>query len=84
VMAPDRSLPWLTRWVLAVLRTYKRRLSGRLPMVCRYSPSCSVYAAESVRRHGVRAGLGLAYRRIRRCNPSGGRGVDPVPEDLRD
>lgn len=79
-MALDPSMPRLTRWVLTLLRLYKRWVSPRLPMVCRYTPSCSAYAAEAVRRHGVRRGLRLGYRRIRRCNPAGGRGHDPVPE----
>lgn len=47
---------------------------------CRYSPSCSCYAIESFRRHGLLGGGLLAVRRILRCHPWGGAGYDPVPE----
>lgn len=46
---------------------------------CRYTPTCSVYAAEAVREHGAVAGTVLAARRICRCHPWGGCGDDPVP-----
>jgi uncharacterized protein len=47
---------------------------------CRFSPTCSVYAAEAVRTHGAIAGSWLAVKRVCRCNPWGGCGHDPVPE----
>jgi hypothetical protein len=50
---------------------------------CRYTPSCSVYAAEAVRAHGAVAGSALAARRICRCHPWGGSGPDPVPPAVR-
>jgi putative membrane protein insertion efficiency factor len=46
---------------------------------CRYTPSCSVYAAEALREHGAAAGTALAVKRICRCHPWGGSGHDPVP-----
>jgi hypothetical protein len=46
---------------------------------CRYTPSCSAYAAEAVQIHGLAAGTVLAAKRIGRCHPWGGCGLDPVP-----
>jgi uncharacterized protein len=46
---------------------------------CRFTPTCSNYAEEAICSHGVIRGLGLGARRILRCHPWGGMGVDPVP-----
>jgi putative membrane protein insertion efficiency factor len=46
---------------------------------CRFWPSCSAYAAEAIETYGALHGGWLAVRRILRCHPFGGRGVDLVP-----
>lgn len=46
---------------------------------CRFTPTCSQYAAEAIRYHGAVAGGILAFKRICRCHPLGGCGFDPVP-----
>ncbi len=46
---------------------------------CRYTPSCSHYAAEALEVHGPLRGTWLAAKRILSCNPWGGAGFDPVP-----
>jgi uncharacterized protein len=51
------------------------------PRVCRYEPTCSHYAEQAVRRHGVVRGLSLATWRLLRCNPWSKGGYDPVPGD---
>jgi putative membrane protein insertion efficiency factor len=51
------------------------------PRVCKYEPTCSHYAEEAVRRHGVVRGLSLAAWRLLRCNPWSKGGYDPVPGD---
>lgn len=63
----------------ALVRGYQRLFAGR-PSPCRYSPSCSTYALEALRHHGLVRGLYLAARRIGRCQPWGGHGHDPVPD----
>jgi putative membrane protein insertion efficiency factor len=54
------------------------------PRVCRYEPTCSHYAEEAVRRHGVVRGLSLATWRLLRCHPWSNGGYDPVPGDDHD
>ena len=67
------------RVVTAAIRGY-RRVSPRLPTRCRYTPTCSAYGLEAVRRHGTRRGLRLTAGRLRRCRPGVAYGTaDPVP-----
>ncbi len=77
-----RTAPGLTAWprrmAIGLIRVYQFAASP-FPSPCRYSPSCSTYAAEALGRHGVLRGGWLALRRIARCHPFGGRGYDPVP-----
>ncbi|MES2202377.1 MAG: membrane protein insertion efficiency factor YidD [candidate division FCPU426 bacterium] len=54
-------------------------LSPWMPAACRHEPTCSVYAAEAIRRHGLFKGIGLAFRRVSSCHPWGRHGFDPVP-----
>lgn len=70
----------MKRFLLAVIRTYQRRISPAFPRRCRYEPSCSSYAAESIARFGVIRGVLLAAWRLLRCNPFSHGGFDPVPE----
>jgi putative membrane protein insertion efficiency factor len=63
----------------AAIRAYQLLVAPILPPSCRYHPSCSHYAAEAIGRHGPWRGLGLAARRLLRCQPWGGSGYDPVP-----
>ena len=67
------------RLLVAGIGVYQRLFAGR-PSPCRYQPTCSVYGAEAIRRHGAVRGGWLTFRRISRCHPWGGRGLDPVPE----
>ena len=64
---------------ILALRVYRRLLSPWLGPACRYWPTCSTYAEEAIRRHGAARGSWLALRRLSRCHPFGGRGVDLVP-----
>jgi uncharacterized protein len=67
------------RSAILPIRLYQWTLSPLLPRVCRFTPSCSEYAAEAVLEHGLWRGLQLASLRLLRCHPWGGHGLDPVP-----
>lgn len=61
------------------IRFYQVCISPMTPPSCRFTPTCSQYAIEAIRRHGPLRGSWLALRRILRCHPWGGSGYDPVP-----
>ena len=62
-----------------LVRLYQRLLSPLLPASCRFAPTCSQYAAESLRAHGLWRGTVLSLKRIARCHPFNPGGHDPVP-----
>jgi hypothetical protein len=64
-----------------LIRVYQLALSPWLGTTCRYVPTCSAYALESIRRFGALRGGWLALRRIARCHPWAAAGADPVPGD---
>lgn len=64
---------------LLLIKFYQKFISPYLPNSCRYTPTCSQYAVEALRKHGLFKGGWLAFKRILRCNPWGGSGYDPVP-----
>lgn len=67
------------RVVALPLRWYKRFVSPYMPPACRFEPTCSVYAAEAIEKHGA-YGLWLAFVRLLKCQPLHPGGFDPVPE----
>ncbi len=70
----------LFAWPLLLLvRIYSYVISPLLGTNCRYLPTCSAYAVESLQKYGAFRGTALAARRIARCHPWGGSGYDPVP-----
>ncbi|NLT02864.1 MAG: membrane protein insertion efficiency factor YidD [Bacteroidales bacterium] len=64
---------------LALIRFYQVAISPMTQSSCRYTPTCSQYALEAVRKYGPFKGGWLAIRRLARCHPWGGHGYDPVP-----
>lgn len=73
----------ISRTIAAILilpiRFYQRFISPLTPPSCRFTPTCSQYAVEALRKHGPIKGLYLTVRRLLRCHPWGGHGYDPVP-----
>ena len=67
------------RFLILLLKGYKKFISPLLGNNCRFTPTCSEYAMEAIRVHGALKGMWLAVKRICRCNPWGGHGYDPVP-----
>ncbi len=65
--------------VLWLIRRYQARISPELGARCRYHPTCSEYACESVGKYGTVRGLWMAARRIARCHSFAVGGFDPVP-----
>jgi putative membrane protein insertion efficiency factor len=68
------SLPFI-----AIIKLYQWIISPILGPKCRFTPSCSNYALEALRKYGIFKGTWLTLKRISRCHPFGGHGYDPVP-----
>lgn len=64
---------------IVLIKFYQYGISPFTPASCRYVPTCSQYALEALRKHGLIKGGYLAARRILSCHPWGGSGHDPVP-----
>ena len=70
----------LARLFALPVRFYRLVFSPWVGMNCRYHPTCSAYALEALEKHGGLKGAWLAARRIARCHPWGGSGIDNVPD----
>lgn len=70
----------MSRILIACIRLYQKLLSPLLGRNCRFHPSCSQYAIDALRIHGIFVGTGYALWRILRCQPFCAGGLDPVPE----
>ncbi|MBO7168845.1 MAG: membrane protein insertion efficiency factor YidD [Rikenellaceae bacterium] len=64
---------------IVLVRFYQLCISPLTPPSCRFTPTCSQYAIEALRKHGIFKGGWLTIKRIARCHPWGGSGYDPVP-----
>lgn len=64
---------------LAVIKIYQYGISPMLGPKCRFTPTCSQYAAEALKKYGLVKGFMLSIKRISKCHPRGGSGYDPVP-----
>lgn len=66
----------LKKIVLKLLVFYKKYISSGNH--CRFIPSCSEYTYEAVSKYGVIKGLWMGIKRVSRCHPLGGKGIDLV------
>jgi uncharacterized protein len=72
-----RKLPG--NFFILLIRFYQAAISPYLMPSCRYTPSCSAYGIEAIKKYGARKGGWLTLKRLLRCHPWGGSGFDPVP-----
>ena len=70
----------LARLAALPVHAYRLVFSPWVGHGCRYQPTCSAYALEALDKHGALRGSWLALRRILRCHPMGGSGIDNVPD----
>ena len=78
-MAEARKPNFAIRVVIAFVLVYRRVVSPWLGPTCRFHPTCSRYAIEALRTHGLLRGCWLTLRRVSRCHPFHAGGLDPVP-----
>lgn len=64
---------------IILIKIYQIFISPLFPSSCRYTPTCSHYTLEALKKYGLLKGLWLGIKRISRCHPWGGSGYDPVP-----
>lgn len=69
----------LTKFFILLIRIYQGAISPYLAPSCRYSPSCSEYGIQALKKYGPFRGGWLTLKRFLSCNPWGGHGHDPVP-----
>ncbi len=69
----------MSKLFIAIIRFYQGALSPLLRPSCRFTPTCSQYGIEAIKKHGALRGGWLTLKRIARCHPWGGHGHDPVP-----
>ena len=69
----------LSKMLIGLIRLYQITLSPFIGRACRYTPTCSNYGIEAIRKHGPFKGTWLTIKRVLSCNPWGGSGYDPVP-----
>ncbi len=74
-----RLLQILSLPFIALIKLYQLIISPLFGPKCRFTPTCSNYALQALKKHGVFKGTWLAIKRIARCHPWGGQGYDPVP-----
>jgi uncharacterized protein len=70
------------RWVVRAISFYRTSISPAFAPRCRFTPTCSAYAATAVERFGLARGSWLALRRLLRCHPFHAGGHDPVPSPV--
>ena len=62
-----------------LVKAYQNIISPLFPPTCRYTPTCSEYSIQSLKKYGLFKGVYLSIKRIVNCHPWGGSGYDPIP-----
>ncbi|MBI5662188.1 membrane protein insertion efficiency factor YidD [Ignavibacterium album] len=75
----NKTLKVLAFPFILLIKIYQIFISPLFPSSCRYTPTCSHYTLEALKKYGLLKGLWLGIKRISRCHPWGGSGYDPVP-----
>ncbi|MFB6457707.1 membrane protein insertion efficiency factor YidD [Chitinophaga sp. Hz27] len=75
----NRVVRWLGLPFIFLIKLYQWIISPWLGAKCRYTPSCSAYGLEALKKYGLFKGGFLTIKRILSCHPWGGHGYDPVP-----
>ncbi len=78
----NRNIIFLYKVIINVITFYQKVISPLLPARCRYYPTCSQYGKQALAWHGIRSGSWLLLKRLARCHPLGGHGIDFVPLPL--
>ncbi|MBE6352384.1 MAG: membrane protein insertion efficiency factor YidD [Treponema sp.] len=69
----------IAKFFCILIRAYQICISPLFPSCCRFTPTCSAYALEAIKKYGAAKGLFLSIKRICKCNPFHKGGYDPVP-----
>ena len=70
---------WVRKIFIFPIVLYQGMISPFFPPSCRFTPTCSQYAKQSILKYGVLKGTWMTLKRMARCHPWGGSGYDPVP-----
>jgi len=68
----------MKKFVLFLIKLYRKYISPLSPPTCKYEPTCSMYAVQAIDKYGLLKGGTMAFFRILRCNPFSKGGYDPV------
>lgn len=69
----------MTRILLFLVKAYQYLISPMLGPSCRYTPTCSEYAVQALKKYGALKGVWLSVKRVGRCHPWHDGGYDPLP-----
>ncbi|HBZ29592.1 MAG TPA: membrane protein insertion efficiency factor YidD [Nitrosomonas nitrosa] len=69
----------MSRLIIKLIKFYQYCIGPFFPPSCRFSPTCSNYASEALRKYGFIKGMALSIGRVLRCHPWNRGGYDPVP-----
>ena len=72
----------ITYPLILLIRVYQLIVSPMLGSNCRFMPTCSEYALESLKTYGLIKGTYLTIKRIGKCHPWGSNGYDPIPTKM--